>query len=146
MSRTLWTQPGGKIAHDGVRLSFGAILIETGVAVLHPFTFSSESIGRWEIRIPIFTRPVGAIAFRSIPACWIASHSWHASPTNALWAVDQTSWEETPGRVWQLLPSVAIQGTNSSFYRVGYHVTVFLRGEMSDEDLTALSHPEFGSP
>jgi hypothetical protein len=127
--RAVWIAPGGKLLTGGEAVDIGAILTESGTAILEPYFFLEELITNWEVRIPLFRVPPGAFVLKAVATCGLAVINWEESD-NAIWAIDQVRTEvEIESQEFFVVPSVGNLGSGSTTLgRISYFVTVYLGG------------------
>jgi hypothetical protein len=127
--RAVWVAPGGKLLAGGQSVDIGAILTESGTAILEPWFFEDELLARWDVQIPIFRVPPGAFVLKAVATCGLAAIGWEESD-NAIWAIDQVRTEvEIGSQEFFVVPSVGNLGKGSTTVgRISYYVTVYLGG------------------
>ena len=127
--RAVWVAPGGKLLAGGQAVDIGAILTESGTAILEPWFFEEELLTNWEVRIPVFRVPPGAFVLKAVATCGLAVINWEES-NNAIWAIDQVRTEvEIESQEFFVVPSVGNLGSGSTTVgRISYHVTAYLGG------------------
>jgi len=127
--RAAWIAPGGKLLAGGQAVDIGAILIESGTAVLEPYVFAGETLTQWELRIPVFRVPPGAFVLKAVATCGLSVFDWEQSD-NVIWAIDVVHTEvDTGSQQFFVVPHLGNLGLgNTTIKSVSYHVTVFLGG------------------
>jgi hypothetical protein len=128
--RVLWAKPGGKLIANGEEVDIGAILIESGTAVLGEWFMLEEILKNWEVRIPIFRVPPGGFVLKAVATCHLAAISWNDASENSVWAVAEVHTEVDIGsQEFFVVPHMGYMGEGGgTIMRVSYHVTVFLGG------------------
>jgi hypothetical protein len=142
VQRAVWVQPpGAAVISGGQKEPVDVVLVESGVAVLEEEYFLSDGFDEWDVRVPIFKLPPASFVIRAVAACWNSSIHWDEDAEAASWSVKSVRSEIDPNSgEFVVLPHLVLQGMKTNISRVGYHVTIFLRGErgFSDEILAEL--------
>ena len=113
--RVLWVRPGGKLIARGEEVDIGAILIESGTAVLEPWFDVEDHLGNWEVRIPILRIPPGGFVLKAVATCHLAVISWNDASENSLWAVDEIHTEvDTGSEEFFVVPHMGYVGAGRS--------------------------------
>ena len=128
--RAVWVQPGGKLVFNGEPVDIGAILIESGTALVEPFLQVEDTLSRWEVRIPIVTIPGGGFVLKAVATAHLAAIGWDDDADSSIWAIDEVHTEvDVNSQMFFVVPHAAYLGAGGgSIGRISYHVTIFLGG------------------
>jgi hypothetical protein len=146
--RALWVSPGGKLMVNGNQEDIAAVLIESGTAYLDPFFASNDSIMQYDVTIPVFRVPPGGDVLKAVALATLATIAWSDSADFSLWGIDETSTLFDPSsRDFSVVAHCAYAGKGSgalrgSIGRVGYHLTVYLKGAHTFGDPAVLADLE----
>jgi hypothetical protein len=69
---------------NGDQVDIGAILIESGTALLEPFFEIEDSLSRWEVRIPVVKVPSGGFVLKAVATAHLASFGWDDDADSSL--------------------------------------------------------------
>jgi len=121
--------PGGRVVVGGAIQSFDVMIIEAGTAVRENFVLLDDSVTSPPIKlgIPIIIVPAGATVIKTVAGASLGTIHWHHDAGSAWWGVEQVDVEEDMTTRQLLLVATLTQGgTNTSFTRIAYHITIFM--------------------
>ncbi|AWZ04768.1 hypothetical protein DRB96_08250 [Streptomyces sp. ICC1] len=115
-----------------------AVVTESGVACREEFYMADNNLHHTKIRIPAFTLPAGTRLLKAVAGCWPACIGWDEVADHAMWSVDVTVTGVDGSDVLFLEAAVGEMGEKTNMWRIGYHLTAYLGGEVTDNSLAQL--------
>jgi hypothetical protein len=126
--RAVWPQAGGQVVVGGTIQSFDVIIIEAGTAVRENFFLLDDSVNPTKLGIPILIVPAGATVIKTVAGASLGTIHWDSNAGSAWWGVEQVDVEEdTTTRQLSVVASLTEGGKETSFTRIAYHITIFMR-------------------
>jgi hypothetical protein len=120
--------PGGRVVVGGTIQSFDVMIIEAGTAVRENFFLFDDSVTPIKLSIPIIVVPASATVIKTVAGASLGTIHWDGHADSAWWGVEQVDVEEdTTTRQLSLVASLTQGGTETSFTRIAYHITIFMQ-------------------